>query len=164
MAKPNGATKKILATKTAQLKVLLTEPEKKAVGEKLAQAEGELRDHTAKSKDIAAELKAKKETIDNALRSLGQVARNGYEYRPVPVRVEADFREGKVYEIREDSGEVVGERAVTEHDRQASIFDAPPPTDEDRAELKEQADAILENAGASALTKKGRGKRAGKEA
>jgi hypothetical protein len=155
-----AVTKKVLATKTSQLKVLLTDAEKRKVAEALAQAEGELRDHTAKAKDIGAELKAKKEQIDNALRVLGQTARNGYEYRPVAVRVEADFRQGRVYEIREDTGEVVGERPLTEQDRQGSIFDAPP-VDELRREAGKavarmnEAAEDLEKARAAREAKKG---------
>jgi hypothetical protein len=80
------------------------------------------------------------------------------------VRIEADFAAGKVYEIREDTGETIGERSVNEQDRQASIFDGtPPPTAEqqkaaEHAELEKRADAILDNAGDGKLTKRGRRK------
>ena len=177
MAKTNGvATKRILATKTSHLPVPLTPAELAQVAEQMGRVEGDLRAFYARKKEVTADLKAKEEALDAEMGKLGRLQRDKQEYRPVPVRVEADFRAGKVYEIREDTGEIVGERPVTEQDRQATIFDAAPKAIGDvlqatvakvnevltaeekkaaeRAELVRQADGILENAGAGELTKK----------
>jgi hypothetical protein len=119
-------TKKILATKTSHLPVPLTSAELAQVAEQMGRIEGDLRAFYARKKEVSADLKAKEEALDAEMGKLGRLQRDKQEYRPVSVRVEADFEAGKVYEIREDTGEVVGERPVTEQDRQVSIFNAPP--------------------------------------
>jgi hypothetical protein len=164
--KTNGTvTRKVLATKTQHLPVPLTPAELAKVAEEMGRVEGDLRAFWAKKKQVSAELKEQEERLDAEMGKFGRLQRDKKEYRPVPVRVEADFRAGKVYEIREDTGEIVGERAVNEQDRQASIFEAgpraraEPPTAEERAaaeraELEREADGLLANAGAGELAKK----------
>lgn len=167
--KKNGTTpaKKILATKTAQLPVPLTDPEMKRAGEKLAQLEGDLNAHALKEKDVKDSLKSTRSSLEGQIHALAAVIRQTFEYRPVAVRVEADYEAKKVFEIREDSGEVIGERDLNEQDRQASIFDLTPtdarparpgePTLEEkakaveRAALEKDADGILANAGDGAM-------------
>ena len=154
MAK-SSAAKKILATKTVQLPVYLTDAEMLVLGKKLGQLEAEQAAHEQRAKDIRDDLKAKESAISSQKRAVSVIVNQTYEYRPIPVRVEADFQAGKVFEIREDTGEVVGERPVNVGDRQTSILDAIPTADEaERAEVERQADALLQNAGDSELTEK----------
>lgn len=127
MAKSSAAPKRILATRTDHLPVQLTESEIREAGKKLAHLEGQLAEHTAKEKDVKDSLKATRSQIEGQVHGLAGVIRQGYEYRPTPVRVEADYKQGRVFEIREDTGEVIGERPVNETDRQAPLFDAAPP-------------------------------------
>ena len=166
MAKANGTTaKRILATKTAHLAVPLTTAELAKVAEEMGRVEGDLRAFYAKKKSVSAELKEQEERLDAEMGRLGRLQRDKKEYRPVAVRVEADFRAGKVFEIREDTGEVIGERPVNQQDRQASIFDATAlaanevlTADQrkaaERDDLEREADELLENAGAGALAAK----------
>lgn len=127
MARKNGViAKKILSTRTSQLAVTLTDPEVRRAGEKLAQLEGEVAAHVLKAKDVTDQLKSTRSSLDGQIHALAAIIRQGFEYRPVPVRVEADFEAKKVFEIREDTGEVIGERDVNEQDRQASIFELTP--------------------------------------
>jgi hypothetical protein len=167
MAPKNSCTaRKILATKTSTLKVPLTEPELNEVAEQTYKVEGDLRTFYGHKKEVTSDLKAKEEQLDAQLARLGRLGRDKHDYRPVPVRVEADFKEGKVFEIREDTGEIIAERPVNEQDRQAQLFDGKPrasselpPTAEEkkaaeRAEIEQKADELLKNAGAGDLTKK----------
>lgn len=128
MARANGSAvaKRVLATRTQMLKVPLTEVELREVAEQTYRVEGDLRDFYGHKKEVTSELKAKEEELDAKLARLGRLGRDKHEYRPVPVRIEADYKAGKVYEIREDTGEVVAERAVNEQDRQAPLFAAQP--------------------------------------
>jgi hypothetical protein len=128
MASRNGAAavKRILATKTSLLKVPLTEAELREVAEQTYRVEGDLRTFYGHKKDVTSELKAKEEKLDAELARLGRLGRDKHEYRPTPVRVEADYRVGKVFEIREDTGEVVAERPVNEQDKQTTLFGAAP--------------------------------------
>ncbi len=137
MAKTSAAPKRILATRTDHLPVQLTEPEVREAGKKLAHLEGQLAEHTAKEKDVKDGLKATRSQIEGQVHGLASIIRQGYEYRPTPVRVEADYKAGRVFEIREDTGEVIGERPVNETDRQAPLFDAPP------SEKREPLDALV---------------------
>jgi hypothetical protein len=122
----NGvAKKKILATKTDHLPVPLTEPELREAGKQLAHLEGDLAAQTASEKDIKDGLKAKRSALEMRISLLANTIRAGLEYRPIPVRVEADFEENIVREIREDTGATVSTRPVTEQDRQSTLFPAP---------------------------------------
>jgi hypothetical protein len=119
----NGvAKKKILATKTDHLPVPLTEPELREAGKQLAHLEGDLAAQTASEKDIKDGLKAKRSALEMRISLLANTIRAGLEYRPIPVRVEADFEDGVVREIREDTGATVSTRPVTEQDRQSTLF------------------------------------------
>ena len=135
MAKTNGAVpRRILATRTEHLPVQLTESEIREAGQELAPLEGQLTEHGLKEKDIKDQLKSTRSKLEGQVHGLASIIRAGVEYRPTPVKVEADYKAGRVYEIREDTGEVIGERAVNETDRQAPLFDAPPPSEKARDE------------------------------
>ena len=122
----NTTSKRILATRTQQLPVQLSEPEIREAGKRLAQLEGELARHGQKEKEIREQLRGERSTMEGKLSALAAIIRQGYEHRPIPVRVEADYREGKVYEIREDTGEVVADRPVNEQDRQIPLLGGQP--------------------------------------
>jgi hypothetical protein len=141
-----AAAVKILATKTATLKVPLTDQELKEVAEQTYRVEGDLRAFYAHKKEVTSDLKAKEESLDSQLAKLGRLGRDKCEYRPVAVRVEADFRAGKVFEIREDTGEIVAERAVNEQDRQSDLFGGSP-----RGGNEQEKDARSEAGGAEDL-------------
>ncbi len=82
--KKNGIpAKKILATKTAQLPVPLTDPEMKRAGEKLAQLEGDLNAHALKEKDLKDALKATRSSLEGQIHALAAVIRQTFEYRRI---------------------------------------------------------------------------------
>lgn len=122
--------KRILAVQTKQLPCTLTEIETRDAGKKLAHLEGLLAQHTAEEKDVKDALKAKRSSIEGQIHALAGMIRQGYEYRPVDVKIEADFHASKVFEIRQDTGEVVAERAMQDHERQRSLLDDAPVRDE----------------------------------
>lgn len=141
MAAKNGAVaKKILATRTDHLPVPLSPAELAKVAEEMGRVEGDLRDFYNKKKEITSDLKQKEDRLDAEMGRLGRLQRDKKEYRPVPVRVEADYRVGKVFEIREDTGEVVAERPVTEQDKQTTLFSAAPKAPESAAPVDGELD------------------------
>jgi hypothetical protein len=134
VAKKNGSTpkKRILATKTNELPCPLTEPELREAGKRLAHLEGDLAAQTAREKDVKDDLKSKRSALEMQISMLANTIRAGLVYRPTPVRVEADYEENVVREIREDTGETVSTRPVNEQDRQATLFPGGP-TDDKKA-------------------------------
>jgi hypothetical protein len=112
---------RVLAVRTDHLPVNLTEPEIREAGKRLAQLEGAVGEHTAKEKEVKDRLKSERSVYEGQISQIASVIRQGHEYRPVSVRVEAHFTDGKVREIREDNGAVIAERAITESDRQESL-------------------------------------------
>ncbi len=141
--------------RTEQLPVKLTENEIKDAGRKLAQLEGALGEHAAKEKEIKDDLKSKRSSFEGQIAQLASVIRQGHEYRPVSVRIEADYAEDRMYEIREDTLDTVGVRPLTEQDRQARLF----PAEDAQKTAEAVADAILENAGAGEPVKRTRKKK-----
>ena len=124
MASKKNGVRRVLGTRTEQLPVQLTEPEKKELGARMARLEGELREHVRRTKEIAGDMKARKDALDGDLGRVGLVLRQGYELRAIPVRHEADFAAGLVTEVREDTGEVVRERALQPQERQGTLLDS----------------------------------------
>ena len=130
MTKKSGTNstpkKKILATRTDQLPVPLTEPEIREAGKQLAHLEGDLAAQTASEKDIKDGLKAKRSALEMRISLLANTIRAGLEYRPIPVRVEADYEENVVRDIREDTGEAITTRPMNAQDRQVTLFTGQP--------------------------------------
>jgi hypothetical protein len=118
---------RVLQVKTGLLPVELTEKETRDMGKRLAALEGELSAHANKEKEIKDNLKGERSSLEGKISSLAVTLNQGHEYRPVSVRVEIDYRTNTVREVREDTGEIVAERAATEGERQASLDLGGPP-------------------------------------
>lgn len=114
------------------LKVLLTEKELAKLAQELGR---KMRMITSLEEDLKAaksqynsEIDAKKAEASD----LSELARNGYEFRKVPVDIEFDYdhAEGaRITVYRNDTGEIVEERPMNETERQRVIeFDAPAAT------------------------------------
>jgi hypothetical protein len=112
---------RVVQAKTVILPVELTEKETRDFGKRLAALEGELSAHTNKEKEVKDNLKGERSSLEGKIKSLAVTLNQGHEYRPVSVRVEVDYRTNTVREIREDTEEIVSERAPTEEERQASL-------------------------------------------
>jgi hypothetical protein len=118
---------RVLQVKTGLLPVELTEKETRDMGKRLAALEGELSAHTNKEKEIKDNLKGERSSLEGKISSLAVVVNQGHEYRPVSVRVEVDYGTNTVREVREDTGEIIAERAATEEERQSHLNLGEPP-------------------------------------
>lgn len=119
--RPKGM--KVLGVKTRELPVKLTEAELADRSQRLAQVEGKLRDYNAETKEIGSQRKSVRDQLENELRSLGLVVRSKQEYRPVDIRCEAHFAEGKAIFYREDTDELIESRALTAAEKQEALFE-----------------------------------------
>jgi hypothetical protein len=118
---------RVVQAKTVILPVVLTEKETRDFGKRLAALEGELSAHESKEKEIKDNLKGERSSLEGKIKSLAVTLNQGHEYRPVSVRVEIDYRTNTVREVREDTGEIVSERASTEEERQSTLDLGGPP-------------------------------------
>ena len=91
------------------------------IADKVSQLVREVEDREARKKAVAAQLKAELEQAVNELRMMSGKHRDGYEYRDVDCEVEKNFRMGLVTTTRLDTGEIVGERAMTTEERQQAL-------------------------------------------
>ena len=104
------------------LKCVLTEKEKIERGQQMAR-ELELCDAAeAEKKEVTDNLSKEIKKHYGAASSIGQVIRQGFEYRPVECEEERDFTNGVVRIIRLDTGAVEEEREMTPEERQASLI------------------------------------------
>jgi hypothetical protein len=115
------AETRVLATTTMLLPVKLTEHELAQVGRQIGEAQREADDIEAKAKAASDQFKDKLRGIEARVRELASVAYFGQEDRAVEVVEEHDYRTGVVRTIRSDTREVVSERAMFSHERQAKL-------------------------------------------
>lgn len=113
--------KQTIQVKTGMLAVELTEKETKDMGKRLAALTGKLDAHGHKEKEVKDGLKGERSALEGEISKVAAIVNQGHEYRPVSIRVEADYGNNMVREYREDTGEIVGERALSEDERQASL-------------------------------------------
>lgn len=110
---------------TRELPVRLTDDEKRQRGHDLARAEQELQDFNDRERKARlAELKAKETDIRARITKLSSIVVTGTEIRQVACRAEADFKNGRAFLFRNDTGERVGDRALSENERQPSLLPA----------------------------------------
>ena len=99
---------------TETLKHVLTDAEKLALGQKLAEANIEAEGAEAEKKSVTATLKAKCEGCIAKVSEISNRLSAGYEYRPVVCRVTFDDPEhGQKTTRRADNGETVKTEAMT---------------------------------------------------
>lgn len=125
MPKNGTIEKRTIAVQTRQLPCELTEVEERELGKKLAHLEGALASHEAGEKEVKDQLKSKRSSLEGQIHGIAGVIRQGHEYRPVDVKIEADYSASRVYEIRQDTGEVITDRPLREDERQTSLLDEP---------------------------------------
>ena len=103
------------------LKVTLTQDEKVKRGEELAHTVQLLAQVEAEQREVVSSMKAKAEAHRKQIHVLSQAISNGYEYRQVLVDSTPDFEARRVTLFRRDTGEVVEERAMLEHEAQEQL-------------------------------------------
>jgi len=115
------------------LRCLLTTPEIITYKDQLVQALQELEQAEADLKAIKATYKEGMEAKAALIKNLSQKLSNGYEYRPVEVRIIKDHRDKSVTIIRTDNEETVRTRTMTGEEAQRPLLpgvplpETPPP-------------------------------------
>lgn len=113
-----------------QLPTKLDDTEYRARAHRLAQIDRERKALKAQKAAAVADYGTKDKALAAEADALREVVETGMEDRPVVCREEKDVEKGLVYFVRKDTGERVGHRAMTGHEKQLTVpgTDAGPPT------------------------------------
>lgn len=103
------------------LKYDFTEEEIKDLGKNLAKVFADHSEAEARLKSVSTQIKAEIATIEGTMTSLSEKIRSGHEYRDIECRKEFNYTLGKVSVFRNDTDEVIEERAMTGEERQANL-------------------------------------------
>jgi hypothetical protein len=115
-------TMPVIETFHRELPVQLTQEDKLRAGMQLARAQQELHDfEEVERKATLATLKAKQSEIEARISKLGLAVITGTEMRRTECRGEADFKNGRVFQFRNDTGERIGDRALQDDERQLEV-------------------------------------------
>jgi hypothetical protein len=118
MAKDKKAIK--IETVDRECYVDLTAPEVQAKGEELALKVQEIDEEVAELKEYTKTEKSRIQGLVNESKKLAECVRQRRELRAVSVDI-VDVGEGKVSEVRVDTGEVLRVRPMTDAERQRSL-------------------------------------------
>ena len=121
MTAKKNKEREVLETKSVDLLVKLEEKEINERARKLASKQGELERHNEEGRRIQGEHAQRRKRIEGEITSLGNAVREGTELRPVVVDVVADFKRAVVLEVRQDTEEVISERAMRPDERQTTM-------------------------------------------
>lgn len=108
-------------TETRTLPVTLTTDELLARGDGLARAHRAVRDEQAKQKAVKEEMKQRLEDLEGEVGKLARIVRDKAEDRDVECRIVHDYLANAVQVVREDTGEVIEARAMTDRERQIGL-------------------------------------------
>lgn len=111
----------ILSRHTEQLTCQLTHDEHRQRGVELADCLGKIGKEQSRQDSIKASMKSDMAALEAKRDRLSYEVQRGEELRDVEVEETADFKLGKVFRIRTDTGEVMGERKLLEEERQTSL-------------------------------------------
>jgi hypothetical protein len=138
------------------LKVSFSPPEKIEMSEQIANAIRNLKKAQDDLASVAAQFKSEIKKFEGEIASLAEKVNSGWEMRNIPCREVKDFSVGAVLVFRDDTQELIEERAMTAEERQPELplkekEPEPPATDlgEDRAvpgqpDLSSQPEAPLD--------------------
>lgn len=111
---------------TRRLLCTLTPTELQTQGAKLAEACEDIHNEMQAQTDIKAQLKSKLTSLESNRDAIASVVRRKADYKDVPVNIFHDYTRAIVDEIRTDTGEVLVSRAMSDHERQAKLFNDSP--------------------------------------
>ena len=123
MAEKKKLVRRVVGRSQEMLSCLLTTEELADRAQQLAAKVGEAGNHAAHSEQVKAGLKAEEKRIESEIHRLGMIVTRKEEPRVIDVEVVDDYEDGLHLEIRQDTGEVVRSRGLSEHERQLSIVE-----------------------------------------
>ena len=107
-----------------------------SLGGKLADIELLIEQKDGERKDEMRRLREELDSLKGTRRELARARQSGYEERDVKVRIDADYDHCCARTFREDTGEVIHERALTADEMQPELFE----------QLQEQVDELFDEA------------------
>lgn len=115
------ARRKVLGNKIEDVAYSLDQEEFRDRAQTLARIEEEISDEEKRQAQLKADMKAQITALSAKRSKLSLVVRDGREYRPTRLTIEADFEAGIVRELTTD-GRVHKQRPLREDERQTSMF------------------------------------------
>ena len=113
---------------TRMLPCKLTDDELREYGQDLAKVRQDILTEEARQVSLKQQLKASLTELEARSLKLSSMIARGEEARDVDVEPQLDFKRGTYCEVRLDTGERIGERAVTAEERQENLlFEKPEP-------------------------------------
>jgi transposase-like protein len=118
-AKPKVENKERLFT--SNLKHNLTDEEKQNLGSDLADAIARKAEAESELKSFQTQIKARIAADDATILSCSEKIRKGYEFRNIECKEIKDFEADKLFQIRLDTGKIIFERTLENHERQKEL-------------------------------------------
>lgn len=103
------------------LKCTFTESEKTEMAEKMSIAFQKKAEAEVRLKEVSTQIKAEIAGEDSIIQESAKKYNQGFEYRNVKCTVERDFERGKYRVTRDDTGEVIEDRLLTEKELQLQM-------------------------------------------
>lgn len=103
------------------LKVLFTPPEKIEMSEQIAAAIRNLHKAQDDLATVKAQFQSKIKEHEAEITSLSERINSGWEMRSIGCREIRDYKNGSVYVFRDDTEEIIEERAMTAEERQPTL-------------------------------------------
>lgn len=104
-----------------ELRVVLTDDEKRDMAEKALRGVGELRNMREDKKAVVKEWDSRISDLEGRVQKLSEKYEKGYELRPVPCEEIFYYTTGMAIVYRTDTGEVVKERRLSASEMQAKL-------------------------------------------
>ena len=111
---------------TRELKCVLTDEEILTYSKGLAKKQQDKSQADMEKKAAASFHKEKIERFESEINTVSRNVTNGYEFRDVECEWGYDWADGKARLYRNDTGELVDTRAISEYERQQHLELAPP--------------------------------------
>jgi hypothetical protein len=103
------------------LKVTFSGEEKVEMGSELARLIREKAEIEEQLKSVSADLKSQSVALGGKINSFAEKIRSGYEMANVSCTVKKDYKKGIVKTFRNDTGELVKERPMTDEEKQIKM-------------------------------------------
>jgi hypothetical protein len=106
---------------TKDIKTALTDEEKASMGMEIAEHACRVEALEDEKRKVTSGLRIKINDESKAFRAKSKALREGHIWKSVEVELEHDFARNTVLTKRKDTGEIVGERAMTVDERQKEL-------------------------------------------
>jgi hypothetical protein len=128
---------------TLDLECILTDPETLKYSRELAENLSRLNQLDAREESFKTQLKADRAEVELKVASYSEKIKAGKEYRQVECQIVYDWKAGKRYWYRNDTGEQVRESKISEEDLQEHLKLNPPEQVADQPEEEPSLEKAL---------------------